>query len=542
MSPLTGTAKLAPCCGEPGYATPRAPRRPSSRERLMPVPFQVGLFCTVLAFAVVRFLRSLRLVVRSGRIVGQAPATSGPRTDSADLRKSGWAIPCVRPDDKPPARAIPAEPSEQEAPGGPTGGGGAGIKARARFNWERWYHLAVLWGLALFCGPFLFGLAAPGRMRELSLALDSRIAGGPPVPDLASPRVRGEPGPSAGRTDFAGELERFAARSARRTRMAWAMLLASGAAVAAAGLASGLAARRRSPWATWAFATVGAVAACAGFALAGPIASRLSGAIAAREAIEAYASAPAVPAGKADRLAGPVRLVGRPLPGALSGAGPAPGARSGVKHFYFRAPGGEGGGGGAGSAVYAGFRLGGVAVAACSPWECRVVRPHVRLGTAGREYFIGADENVVVMGFLRDGILRPRPGYPLVVAPAGAAETKGAAAPGTGVRGPGEARPLSASPGERGWMRKVMEALAADLAGTGAPRSRWLALLQAAFGSALAWSMALLAASATERLLGLRRRAPSPAARGATGAGGGSAPALGAPGPDASPPAGKGEK
>jgi hypothetical protein len=121
------------------------------------------------------------------------------------------------------------------------------------------------------------------------------------------------------------------------------------------------------------------------------------------------------------------------------------------------------------------------------------------LGTAGRECFIGAEENVVVMGVLQDGVMRPRPGYPLVVAPAGEA-----AYPASG--GP---TPLTASPGERGWMRKVMEALAADLAGTGARRARRLALLQAAFGSALAWSMALFAASVTESLLGRAPGAPA---------------------------------
>lgn len=63
-------------------------------------------------------------------------------------------------------------------------------------------------------------------------------------------------------------------------------------------------------------------------------------------------------------------------------------------------------------------------------------------------------------------------------------------------------------------MRKVLRALAADLAGTGARRARWLALLQAAFASALAWSMALFAASATERLLGpAQPGARSPGAR-----------------------------
>ncbi|MHC4198839.1 MAG: hypothetical protein ACYSU0_02540 [Planctomycetota bacterium] len=503
----------------------------------MPVAFQVGLFCTVLAFAVVRFLRSLRLVVRSGRGAAQAPAMVAPPGPPAtgshppdpqaapggqvDLRKSGWAIPAIRPDAKGAARAIPAESPEQESSGGTKGGGaGAGTRARSRFNWERWYHLAVLWGLVLFCGPFLFGLAAPGRMREASLALDTRIAGGPPVPDLASLRERVESAQSAGRFTgltpqvfrvilaealasgaLAEELEVFAELSAREVRKAWLMLLAGGAAVAAAGIASGLAARRRSVWATWTFAAAGVVAACGAFALAGPVATRLSGALAAREAIKAYASTLTVPAGKAGGLSGPVRLVGRPSPGALSGAGPAPGALSGAgaRYFYYRGP----GEGGEGSAVYAGFRLGAVTVAACSPSDCRVVRPHVRLGSAGREHFIGAEENVVVMGVLRDGVLRPRRGYPLVVAPAGEAAYPA----------PGGARALAASPDERRWMRQVMEAVADDLAGTGARRARWLALLQAAFGSALAWSMALLAASATERLLGPPRPLALPAGR-----------------------------
>jgi hypothetical protein len=221
--------------------------------------------------------------------------------------------------------------------------------------------------------------------------------------------------------------------------------------------------------------------------------------MAAREAIEVYASTPTVPAGKAGGLSGPVKLVGRPMSGALSGPAPALGTRSGARHFYYRGPGGDG----EGSAVYTGFRLGAVAVAACSPSDCRVVRPHVRLGSAGREHFIGAEENVVVMGVLQDGVLRSRPGYPLVVAPAGEAAD------------PSPGGPLlpTTNPDERTWMRKVMRAVAADLAGTGARRARWLALLQAAFGSALAWSMALFAASATERLLGPPRPLALPARR-----------------------------
>jgi hypothetical protein len=199
------------------------------------------------------------------------------------------------------------------------------------------------------------------------------------------------------------------------------------------------------------------VASGAGFAFSGPAASRLSGALQARRAIEEYSSRPAVPGDGAAGLVGPVRLVGRPEPR-------APGA----PYLFLSSPDSREGSGALTPAVGP-FRLGGVLVPGAGTDVLRVARPRVRLGPRGREFFIRADEDVMVLGFVVAGSIVPHPAYPAVVAPGDAP--------------------------------RVLEGISSDLLGTARARTLYVALLQVLFGAGLAWSMALLLASGTEYLL-----------------------------------------
>ena len=102
----------------------------------------------------------------------------------------------------------------------------------------------------------------------------------------------------------------------------------------------------------------------------------------------------------------------------------------------------------------------------------RVARPRVRLGSRGRERFIRADEDVMVLGFAVGGSLVSDPTYPVVVAPGDAP--------------------------------RVLAEISADLLGTAGPRAIYVALLQVLFAAGLGWSLAMLLASATEHLLRVR--------------------------------------
>jgi hypothetical protein len=115
------------------------------------------------------------------------------------------------------------------------------------------------------------------------------------------------------------------------------------------------------------------------------------------------------------------------------------------------------------------FRLGEVLVPGAGRDVLRVARPRVRLGPRGRELFIRADEDVMVLGFVVAGSIVPDPAYPAVVAPGDAP--------------------------------RVLEKVSSDLLGTARARTLYVALLQVLFGAGLAWSIALLLASGTEYLL-----------------------------------------
>jgi len=372
----------------------------------MPLVFQAGLFCTVLVMGGVRLLKSLRGVKR--------------------------------------------------LPGGPGGLSGVGR--------ERWLHLAIIYGVALFCGPFLLALAMPSRAARMSASLDAAFGGGAPVPELhahASTVTAIEP--AAGASESAGPTatDRLAAaQRARRSEMRVGLVIVlscAGAAVAAA-FAAGAARTRRRPDLMTAATFAALVASGAGFALAGPAASRLSGALQARRAVEGYAAVQRVPADGT----GPVRLVGRPDPLASGGA-----------YIFLCRP--DSDEGDARVAAVESFRLAGTSVPAGGGRVVRVARPRVRLGGRGRERFIRADEDVTVFGFAVAGTIVPDLAFPAVVAPADAP--------------------------------RVLEKMSADLLGAARPRALLVALLQVLFASGTAWAMALLLASATEHLLARRARA-----------------------------------
>lgn len=408
----------------------------------MPLVFQVGLFCTVLVLGGVRFLRSLR----EARRLSSAPtAAAGPPLPGSDAARDA---------PRPPARPHTGDGQVPRAAGAPRRGVGR----------ERWLHLAILWGVILFCVPFLAALALPSHAARLSAAIDSGLGGGPPVPETppAFAADRAADGPATP-GDAVPPDERLAtARRARRGEMrsGLVMVIACSCAAAAAGLAAGVARKLRRPGLMIAGTLAGLAACGAGTIVAGPAASRLSGALQARRAVEEYASSAVIPAAGAALVGGPVRLVGEPE--AFVPAEP---------YLYFRRP---GRGDDPAGRVRAPFRLGGVRVEDAGPALLRAVRPRARLGPEGRELFIRADEEVLVMGFVRDGRLVPDAAYPAVVAPGGA--------------------------------RRLLEEISSDLLGTAPARGRWAALLHVLFGAGMAWSVTVLLASATEYVLVRRRK------------------------------------
>ena len=421
----------------------------------MPVPFQIGLFLTVLVLAAVRFERSLREVLRSGAAAHH------------DVR-SRFAQPLDETGGK--GRTSPP----REPPG--------------TFNLGRWYHLAILWGLLFFCVPFLLAVAFPGRIMDVSKAADRALTGGVEGPafDTAAP-VDWEAPPLAARLsspksaeerrELEGSLDERTARARAelaRTSEETALGLRRG--VIGLGLALGVslalgtalavARRTRSPLLMTALGAVAFIGSAAGFAFAGPISSRLSAVERASRVIESYAAARTVRAEEAGLFAGPVKVVGRPSS--------VVGAESG--YLYLKRPGEPGEGP---ASPHAGFRVGGVVVPPTGPGDLHVVLPHVRLGPRGREFFIREDEDVLAVGFVLSRGLAPRPGYPVIVAPVGAA-----------------------SIGKQG----VFQAIAADLFGAERRHARYLVLLQLLFGALAAWFMTTFCSACSEHAIARRER------------------------------------
>jgi hypothetical protein len=298
-------------------------------------------------------------------------------------------------------------------------------------------------------------------MARLSTVLDSGLGGGTPAPEI-------RPGPETAASAMAdpsapvAAAERLAsARRARKSemRVGLVLVLSCVGAVAVAGIAAGAARTRRHPKLMVAATIAGLLASATGFALSTPMANRLSGALQARRTIEEYSSLLAERAdgmGVTGVIEGPVKLVGRPELRA-----------PGKQYLFLSRP--DSGEEGAQAPGVEPFGMAGVLVPSAGADVLRVARPRVRLGPKGRERFIRADEDVMVLGFAVAGVLVPGPAYPTVVAPGDAP--------------------------------RVLESIAADLLGTARPRALYVALLQILFASGLAWSMTILLASATERLL-----------------------------------------
>ena len=244
-------------------------------------------------------------------------------------------------------------------------------------------------------------------------------------------------------------------------RVGFLIVMSCAAGAIAAVFASGAARTRRRRGLMVAAAFASLVASVTGFVLSGPAASRLSGALQARRAIEAYGVAYEASADGAAGLAGPVKLVGRPEPLA-----------SGDAYVFLGRP--DSGHGRVPAAAIESFQLGGTHVPAAGGDVMRVARPRVRLVARGRERFIRGDEDVMVLGFAAAGSIVPDPAFPAVVAPGDAP--------------------------------RVLEEVSADLLGTARPRALLVAVLQVLFASGGAWAMALLLASATEHLLVRRAR------------------------------------
>jgi hypothetical protein len=187
------------------------------------------------------------------------------------------------------------------------------------------------------------------------------------------------------------------------------------------------------------------------------VASRLSGALQARRTIEEYSSLRSAPVEKAGVIEGPVMLVGRPEPRV-----------PGNPYLFLSSPDSDEGGDAKAPTIKP-FSVAGMLVQGAGTDVLRVARPRARLGPLGHERFIRADEDVMVLGFASGGRLVSGPAYPTVVAPGDAP--------------------------------RVLESISADLLGTAGPRALYVALLQILFAAGMGWSLAILLASATERLL-----------------------------------------
>ncbi len=436
----------------------------------MPIPFQIGLFLTALVLAAVRFERSLREVLRAGGQRRAPGENAAARLDGEPGRKLKGDL----------SGEPGTKPNSRQPPGA--------------FNWRRWYHLAVLWGIVLLCVPFLLAVAFPGRIIGASRAADRWLTGGvrPPtivvdapgvwdVPPLTE-RERAELERSfEGRTSRAREeLARSSEETERAARAGVAGLVAAAAVLVALGTAAALARRSRRPWLMTALGGAAFLGSAVAFVFAGPISSRLAAVERARRVIEAYSAARAVRTEDARFLAGPVKIVGRP-----TGMNPAE-----AGYLYLRRPRERGRSGRGGYRAHeadvilasscAGFRMGDIIVPPAGPAELRVVLPHVRLGQGGREVFIREDEDVLVVGYMLSASIAPWPGRPVIVAPA--------------------------SPESFGG-RGVFRTVAADLLGAERRYVRRLVPLQLLFGALAAWFGGVFCSAACEHVLaGMERR------------------------------------
>jgi hypothetical protein len=335
------------------------------------------------------------------------------------------------------------------------------------FSWRRWYYLATLWGVVFFCAPFVLAVALPSEARRVSAAIDaffveSRIRPdvSPAGPDPGRPvTLSDEEAAALMGSQHAGAQEaekalRDAQRLADRERSeGWAWLAGAGAAAALLIAIASLLCRRRMPATMSAAAFAGLLLSGGAFAFAGIVSTRISGAPSARRSIEEYARARPIGADQATKLVGPIRLIGRPSDVVDGTQG----------YLYFSAPGQDPEDV---RAPWSGFKVGPVRVAPAERADLLIILPSARLGRAGRELMISAEEDVMVMGYLKDGELSARPGLPIVVAPAGA--------------------------------RRVFDRLSQELFGAAKRRSLCTAMLQVAFGAAAAWFLTLLVATVSE--------------------------------------------
>lgn len=357
----------------------------------MPISFQIGLFLTVLALAGVRFRKSLDAVRRS--------------------------------------HALPD----------------------GTWNWERWFHLAILFGIFFFCLPSLGILAVPEKACELSLAIDRILGEGGRPQTAALERPVSSEGALA-------HLESMRSDFHAGRRRAMGALAGTVAAAVAFFVASSAAVRARRPLAICLAAFFGLIVAALGFISSGRSASMLTGATEVAVAISEYSKLSVLRAEEAQMKAGPAVLEGRPTN--VASGGPA-------GYLYLRTEGDEK------HHVSGAFSLGPVKVK--GPFL--PVRPRVRLAQHGRESFIRSDEDVLAAGFLIDGELRSEDPYPLAVAPA----------------------EVGAS--------LMLQELNKTLAGRSSERSQLLAGLQLVWGAFAAYFKTLLLALAAEFLLKRRRHA-----------------------------------
>jgi hypothetical protein len=377
----------------------------------MPLPFRVGLIATVLVLAAVRMWKSLRFVRRS-----------------------------------------------------------CGCGDTRSFRWGRWYHLVIVWALALFCIPFCGAIAFPDRAHAVSVAIDEWFAGGEPRPAEETPPA------SADVVSFAqDEMMKLEISHRDRTQQAEDEYTAWREAVASRKLAgwvsigvglfvvfglvalASVLARLRKPVPTALVAAVDLLVSVAALAASGRVATQISRVPEEREAVARYASQTLVRSSDAAWLAGPSRIVGVPteivdaVPGYLVFVEPG------------QAPSDVG-------APWAGFTLGKLIVGPAPHGEMIVFRPAARAAPDGHEAAIRDTDETVVMGYAAYGRIVPRPGYPIVIMPADA--------------------------------RRATAALQRVLFGAAPKRALHTAMLQLLFATAAAWSIALVLAAACETLLG----------------------------------------
>ena len=374
----------------------------------MPTEFRIGLIATVLVLATVRMRKSLRIV---GRSIAQGD--------------------------------------------------------HLRFSWSRWFHLSIAWALVFFCLPFATAVAFPDPARELSVAVDRYIGGEESadyLPEVGSGRAKHV-------TFTSDQLMKLEISFQDRTREAlaayessrreldedafvgWYTLGIAGGSLVVLLLLSSFFARLRKPGAMVAASFAGLVASVVALTLTVSVATKISGVLDEARTVSDYAAADLVSADQAAWLAGPSLVTGRPTnitdasPGFLYHHSPSEPALSPPPPWR-------------------GFELGPLTVGPAKQGELHIMKPSVRLTAEGREILIRDSEDVVVMGFVADGAILPRDGYPIVVAPASA----------------------------RGTIRRLSQIL------FGAPQRRDLstAMLQVACAAFAAWFLSLLLGALTE--------------------------------------------